>query len=68
MWWRWLYVAWLIGAIVVFARGLSSVLFGGAGPALPRLARAVFLALLWPIAVLTREGRSALRSLAHRGS
>jgi uncharacterized membrane protein len=60
---RLVYLLWSIGAIVVLARGLSQIFFGRKAPGVQRFSRAVLLALLWPIAVATAEGRAALRAL-----
>lgn len=64
---RGLYMLWLIGAVVVLSRGLSQILFGSSPAGLRQLLRAVFMAVVWPIAMLTPEGRAALRALARSG-
>ena len=61
-----LYLVWIIGAVVVFARGLSQMLFGKDVAALTVFIRAIFMAAIWPIAMLTPEGRAALRAMSHR--
>lgn len=61
---RLVYIAWVIGAVVVFSRGLSQMLFGNRAAGSGQFFRAVFMALVWPIALLTPEGRAALRALA----
>ena len=63
---RLLYVIWMIGAVIVFARGLSQMLFGKDVAALTVFIRAIFMAAIWPIAMLTPEGRAALRAMSHR--
>lgn len=62
---RLVYLLWSIGAIVVLARGLSQIFFGQKTSRVNRFSRTVLLALLWPIALATREGRAALRALGH---
>lgn len=57
------YLVWSIGAIVVFARGLSQIIFGRPAPGVNRFSRAIFLAVVWPVALITPEGRAALRAL-----
>ncbi len=61
-----LYVIWMIGAVIVFARGLSQMLFGKNVAALTVFFRAVFMAAIWPVAMLTPEGRAALRAMSHK--
>jgi hypothetical protein len=61
---RILYVLWLVGAVLIFARGLSQMVFGSRAPGINHLWRSIFLALVWPIALLSSEGRAALRALA----
>jgi TM2 domain-containing membrane protein YozV len=59
-----LYLAWIIGAVVVFARGLSQMLFGKVVAGTNVFFRAIFMAVIWPIALLTPEGRAALRAMS----
>jgi TM2 domain-containing membrane protein YozV len=59
-----LYLVWMIGAVVVFARGLSQMLFGKVGAGSNAFFRAIFMAVIWPIALLTPEGRAALRAMS----
>lgn len=61
---RLIYIAWIIGAIVVFLRGLSQMLFGRGAAGSTQFFRAIFMAIVWPIALMTPEGRAALRALA----
>jgi hypothetical protein len=61
---RLLYVAWMIGAVLVFSRGLSQMLFGKSVAGSTAFFRTVFMAVIWPIAMLTPEGRAALRAMA----
>jgi hypothetical protein len=61
---RLLYVIWMIGAVIVFARGLSQMLFGKNVAASTAFFRAIFMAAIWPIAILTPEGRAALRAMS----
>jgi uncharacterized membrane protein YuzA (DUF378 family) len=63
---RLLYLIWMIGAVIVFARGLSQMLFGNNASASTVFFRAVFMAAIWPIAMLTPEGRAALRAMSRR--
>lgn len=55
-----LYRVWLVVGVVLLLCCLSSAVFGRRKGRVMTALKAIPMALLWPLAVLSKEGRSAL--------
>lgn len=58
---RLLYLAWIIGFITLALTATSQLLFGRSEAPVTRWLDQLGAALLWPIAMLSAEGRATIR-------